>query len=89
MDIKSHINFLINEYNLKSLYYKFITFSLITTLLRESFYWVLIYFTIKLESKEYIQKAAGILLSILLLNIPLENMASEYKIELLLLKFSL
>jgi len=83
MDVKSHINFLLKEYKLEPLYYKFVTFSLMTTLIKESFYWVLIYFTIKLESKQHIQKAAGILLSILLLTIPLDNLACSYKIELL------
>ena len=82
MNIKTHVNFLLNEYKLNELYYKFITTGLITSLLRESFYWTLIYFSMKLESDEHIKKVSGILLSILLVNIPLEKIANEYKIQL-------
>ncbi len=83
MDIKDHVNFLLTEYNLSGLYYKFITTGLITSLFRESFYWVLIYFSIKLDSKEHIKKVAMLLLGILLINIPLENQANKYRIELI------
>jgi len=83
MDVKSHVNFLIEEYKLKPLYYKFITLSSITSLIRESFYWILIYFSIKLESKKDIKKVSGILLGILLVNIPIEKQANQYRIDLI------
>lgn len=83
MDVKTHVNFLLSEYNLLGLYYKFIATSIMTSLLRESFYWTLIYFSIKLESKEHIKKVAILLMGILLTNIPLENLANEYRIELI------
>lgn len=82
MDVKTHVNFLINKYNLNNLYYKFICTSIATNILRESFYWTLIYFSIKLETKEHIKKVIVVLLSILFINIPLENLANEYKIQL-------
>jgi len=83
IDVKTHVNFLLSEYNLLGLYYKFIATSIMTSLLRESFYWTLIYFSIKLESKEHIKKVAMLLMGILLVNIPLENLATEYRIELI------
>ena len=83
MDVKTHVNFLLSEYNLLGLYYKFIATSIMTSLLRESFYWTLIYFSVKLESKEHIKKVAILLMGILLTNIPLENLANEYRIELI------
>lgn len=83
MNVKSHIKFLLNEYKLKPLYNKYTIFSSFTSLLRESFYWTLIYFSIKLESKEEIKKVAIVLLSILLINIPLDRKANEYRIDLI------
>jgi ABC-type lipoprotein export system ATPase subunit len=83
MNIKSHVNFLLNEYNLNSLYYKFISTGTMNSLLRESFYWTLIYFSIKLESKQHIKKVAVLLLGILFTNVPLENLANIYRIELI------
>lgn len=82
-DVKNHVNYLLSEYNLHVLYYKFISTSLMTSLLRESFYWTLIYFSIKLEYKEQVKKVAIILMGILLTNIPLENLATGYRIELI------
>lgn len=83
MDVKTHVNFLLNEYKLTGLYYKFISTGILTSLFRESFYWTLIYFSIKLENKAHIKKVAGLLLGILLVNIPLENQANKYRIELI------
>jgi len=83
LDVKTHVNFLLDTYNFNSIYYKFFTSSIINSLLRESFYWTLIYFSIKLESKEHMKKVAILLMGILLTNIPLENLATEYKIKLI------
>ena len=83
MDVKSQINLLLNDYNLKGLYYKYVACSICTSLLRESFYWTLIYFSMKLESKQYIKNVAMLLLGIYLINIPLERKANIYRIELL------
>lgn len=82
MNIETHVNFLLNEYKLKALYNKFIFSNLVTSMLRESFYWTLIYFSIKLESEDHIKTVALILLSILLINIPIENKSNKYFIDL-------
>jgi ABC-type transport system involved in cytochrome bd biosynthesis fused ATPase/permease subunit len=83
MDVKSHVNLLLKEYNLKPLYYKFISFAIFASLIKETFYWTLIYFSVKLDSKEHIKKVAALLLGILLLNIPLERQANKHRIELI------
>lgn len=83
MDVKSYVNFLLKEYNLKPLYYKFISFAIFASLIKESFYWTLIYFSIKLDSKEHIKKVSALLLGILFLNIPIEREANKHRIELI------
>ncbi len=83
MDVKSHVNLLLKEYNLKPLYYKFISFAIFASLIKETFYWTLIYFSVKLDSKEHIKKVAALLLGILFLNIPFERQANKYRIELI------
>ncbi len=83
MDVKSHVNLLLKEYNLKPLYYKFISFAIFASLIKETFYWTLIYFSVKLDSKEHIKKVAVLLLSILFLNIPFERQANKHRIELI------
>jgi ABC-type transport system involved in cytochrome bd biosynthesis fused ATPase/permease subunit len=83
MDIKSHVNSLLKEYNLKPLYYKFISFAIFASLIKESFYWTLIYFSVKLDSKEHIKKVSALLLGILFLNIPIEREANKHRIELI------
>lgn len=83
MNVKTHINFLLNEYKLKTLRRKYIMSATLTSFIRESFYWTLIYFSIKLESKEEIKKVAIFLMSILLINIPLERKSNDYRIDLI------
>ena len=75
LDVKTHVNFLLKKYNLFSLYYKFIGTSIVSSLLKESFYWTLIYFSITLENKNHIKKVAGLLFGILFTNKLIPQMA--------------
>ena len=45
MDIESHFDLILDNYELNYLFKKFIGLSVLTTTLKESFYWSLIYFS--------------------------------------------
>ena len=51
MNIKDHINLLINKYNLHFLYKKYIFISMSFTIIKESFQWFLIYLSIIVKQK--------------------------------------
>lgn len=81
-NIKEYINFLIQKYDLKKLYYKFILLSLINSICRESYYWILIYFSVKIQNdSSKITNLAIILLILLSINIPSEKYASLVKCD--------
>ena len=45
ISITDHLNIILDKYNLHTYYYKYIIYSIIAILLREIFYWTLIYFS--------------------------------------------
>ena len=63
MDIESHFSLLLERYKLNNLYKKFICLSVLTTTIKEGFYWSLIYFSEIVKNKpELITKFSGILI---------------------------
>ena len=73
MNVNLHIKLLLNKYNLNYLYIKFIYLSILTTITREGFYWLLIYFNSIINNyPELINKFAVILISMLIIHIPVE-----------------
>jgi ABC-type lipoprotein export system ATPase subunit len=84
MKIDEHIILLLNKYNLNKLYYKYIFISIISSTIRESFYWLLIYFsTLIQDNSNLINKCSYILIMLLILNIPLERYFNYIKALLL------
>jgi len=80
MDIKSHFNLLLDKYNLNFLYKKFICLSILTTTIKEGFYWSLIYFSEIVKTKpELIKNFSIILICMLGINIPLERYFNHTK----------
>ena len=84
MDIKSHFNLLLDKYNLNFLYKKFICLSILTTTVKEGFYWSLIYFSEIVKNKpELIKKFSIILIGMIGINIPLERYFNYTKAKFL------
>ena len=84
MNIEEHFDLLLDKYDLRSQYNKYIALSMLTTTLKESFYWLLIYFTEKVKNKpEMIAKYAILLLGTFGLNIPVERQFNYAKTELM------
>lgn len=73
-NVDKHINFLIDKYNLYKYYNKFIFISIITSLFREMFYWLIIIFSNYIEQyPDLIYIFGYILLFIIFINIPLDR----------------
>ncbi len=84
MDIESHFDLLLEKYKLNNLYKKFIFLSILTTTIKEGFYWSLIYFSEIVKSKpESITKFSAILIGMIGINIPLERYFNYTKAKLL------
>ena len=84
MDIEKHFDLLLEKYNLNYLYKKFICLSILTTTIKEGFYWSLIYFSEIVKNKpETITKFSAILIGMLGINIPLERYFNYTKAKLL------
>ena len=84
MDVKSHINLLLDKYELSYLYKKFKYLAILTTLTREGFYWLLLYFTSVIENRpELINKLAMILLVMLIIHVPVERIFNNTKLKLI------
>jgi ABC-type lipoprotein export system ATPase subunit len=74
MNIEEHFDFVLNNYGLCGDYKQYICLSILTTLLKEGFYWTLIYFSeLVKEQPESITKYSTLLLGMIGLNIPLER----------------
>jgi ABC-type lipoprotein export system ATPase subunit len=83
MDIEKHFELLLDKYELKLLYKKYIFLSMLTTFINESFYWLLLYFSEIVKQKpEIIKKLAGILIIIIALHTPVERLFNATKSEL-------
>lgn len=84
MNIESHFNLLLEKYKLNNLYKKFILLSVLTTTIKEGFYWSLIYFSEIVKNKpELITKFSVILIGMIGINIPLERYFNYTKAKLL------
>lgn len=83
MKIKEHINILIDKYDLRSLYNKYIFISILSTIIYESFYWTLIFFNnMLIHNPTMIKQYVGYLFILYFLNIPLKKIFYNIKIEL-------
>ena len=83
-NIGDHFNLLLKKYKLKYLYIKFIFSSILTTLLREGFYWSLIYFSeIVKNNPNNVKKFSIILISMIAINIPVERKFNYFKTKLM------
>ena len=79
--IEEHINMLLNKYNLKNDYRKYIAISIFFTLTRECFSWALVLFSMVVkENPDKLNYLAGILLFILAINIPIDRYYNKEKI---------
>jgi hypothetical protein len=84
MNIESHFNLLLDKYKLKFLYKKFICLSVLTTTIKEGFYWSLIYFSEIVKNKpELITKFSIILIGMIGINIPIERYFNYTKAKFL------
>lgn len=83
MEIKSHINLLVEKYNLKYLYRKYILLTILNSGCKELIYLLLIYFNHMLRTKpENIKLYMSILLLLYGLNIPLTSYMNRVQKQL-------
>jgi ABC-type lipoprotein export system ATPase subunit len=84
MNIDNHYYLLLQKYNLKDIHEKYIYFSILTATLRESFYWLLLYFSEQVKKDQsLILKYAIILISILGINISIERHSISIRLNLI------
>ncbi len=84
MEIKKHFQLLLDKYDLNYLYMKFICLSMLTTTIKEGFYWTLIYLSeIVKEKPELMTKFSTILIGLIGINIPLERYFNYIKSTLI------
>ena len=82
--IEEHINMLINKYDFRFLYKKYIILSIVSGFLYEMFYWLLLLFNnIIKENIDLVKLFSTILFSLLLIFIPIDNWHSKVKATLL------
>lgn len=85
MDIKKHLNLILEKYELNTLYIKFITISIITTIIKESFYWALLYLSDILQTKpDMLPYFSGILIGLYGIHIPLKKYCTNLRNELII-----
>jgi ABC-type lipoprotein export system ATPase subunit len=84
MNIESHFDLILNNYKLTYLFRKFLGLSILTTTIKESFYWSLIYFSeIVKDRPDLITKFSITLIGIIGINIPLERYYTYTKAKLI------
>ena len=82
--IQAHFDLLFDKYNLNNLYKKFLFLSMLSTAVREGFYWSLILFSEIVKNKpNAILTFSIILISLLGLHIPLERYFNNVKSKLI------
>ena len=83
MTIEIYFKFLISKYNLSTLYYKFIFLCILTSILREGFYWTLLLFSNIVQNKpELLYTLAALLVIIICLNIPVDYYYKKIRADL-------
>jgi ABC-type lipoprotein export system ATPase subunit len=84
MDVESHFDLILDNYKLNYLFRKFIGLSILTTTLKEGFYWSLIYFSEIVKDKpELITKFSVILIGLIGINVPIERYFNYTKAKLM------
>ena len=84
MNIDKHYELLLNKYDLKDLHKKYIFYSMLSTTLIESFYWLLLFFSEQVKNNQsLISKYAIILIGVLGINIPIERHSQHIRTELI------
>jgi ABC-type lipoprotein export system ATPase subunit len=84
MKIEEYINLLLDKYDLNYIYKKFLLLSIISTIIKESFYWLLLHFSNKVAfDPSLIKKYAIYLIVAYTINIPAENIFNKIKNELI------
>ena len=82
MSIEKHFELILDKYDLRCLYNKFIIISIVNTTIREGFYWSLLFLSdILQKNPEMMQMFSGILIFIYGLNIPFEKYFLKIKTE--------
>jgi ABC-type lipoprotein export system ATPase subunit len=84
MDVESHFDFILDNYKLNYLFRKFIGLSVLTTTLKESFYWSLIYFSEIVKNRpDLITKFSIILIGLVGINVPIDRYFNYTKAKLM------
>ena len=84
MNIDNHYNILLEKYNLIKIHQKYIFYSILSATIRESFYWLLLYFSEQVKNNQsLVSKYAIILISILGINIPIERHSICIRLDLI------
>ena len=84
MNINEHFILLLEKYNLNFLYKKYIYISILLTTIKDSFNWLLLYFSnIIKDNEDKIYNFTIILILILGISIPIEKYFNSIKIELI------
>ena len=82
--IQNHVDLLLDKYNLKVLYKKFVYSSILNALSKDLFFWVLLYFMYIIpENMDKLKYYSIILLFILGMNIPIKRYTSNIRIKLI------
>lgn len=82
MDIEKHLDIILEKYQLHSMYNNYISTSIISTLVRESFYWMLLYLNdIIQENSNNLMQYSITLICWYFLQIPIKNYATNTRIE--------
>lgn len=85
MNINNHLNLILDNYNLTCLYRKFIGLAILTTFVKESFYWFLVYFSELVKNKpKLITIFSMILIGLICINIPIERYFNYIKTKLII-----
>ena len=85
ISLDEHIEILLNKYNLNDDYNKFNYLSMVSPVIRESFYVFILYFNVLIkeyQDEEFTKKIILILLAIYFINIPIEYYLNKIKSQL-------
>jgi ABC-type lipoprotein export system ATPase subunit len=83
MDIKQHFNLILEKYKINKLYKKYIFMSMFSTVVREGFYWALLYFSETVKTQpEMITKYSLMLLLIFSMSVPVDRYFLKVKADL-------
>ena len=84
MDTKKHFNLLLDKYKIRNLYDKFIKISIVSIIVKESFYWALIYFSFLVKQNcDLILKLATVLLILFGISAPVTRYFTYIKSKLI------